>query len=140
MIEFIHWPKPYLLLSETCDELLSWMIEIWMKIYFVSDYNCNTESRNPQMFYKDQQIMLVQHLVLVTLHCILQIVMSMTIRIFDTIYHTECSIGPLSNTFQKSTAVLPKHSSSLSTLTPCNQQEFTLVHVLVLPCPCALPG
>jgi len=64
----------------------------------------------------------------------------MTIRIFDTIYHTECSIGPLSNTFQKSTAVLPKHSSSLSTLTPCNQQEFTLVHVLLLPWTCALPG
>ena len=30
--EFIHWPKPYLLLSATCDEILSWMIEIWMKI------------------------------------------------------------------------------------------------------------
>ena len=28
--EFIHWPKPYLLLSATCDELLSCMIEIWM--------------------------------------------------------------------------------------------------------------
>ena len=26
--EFIHWPKPYLL---TCDEILSQMIEIWIK-------------------------------------------------------------------------------------------------------------
>ena len=25
--DFIHWPKPYLLLSATCDEILSWMIE-----------------------------------------------------------------------------------------------------------------
>ena len=31
MDEFIHWPKPYLLLSTTCDDILSWMIEIWMK-------------------------------------------------------------------------------------------------------------
>jgi hypothetical protein len=30
--EFIYWPKPYLLLLATCDEMLSWMIEIWMKI------------------------------------------------------------------------------------------------------------
>jgi hypothetical protein len=118
MIEFIHWSKPYLLLSETCDELLSWMIEIWMKIYFLSDYNCDTASTNPQMFYKDQHIMLVYHLVLVTLHCGLQLFLSMTIRIVDTTYHTKCNIGPLSNTFQKSTVVPPKHSSSLSTLTP----------------------
>jgi len=27
----------------TCDdEMLSWVIEIWMKIHLVSDYNCNT--------------------------------------------------------------------------------------------------
>ena len=32
MDEFIHWPKPYLLLSATSDEILSWMIEIHMKI------------------------------------------------------------------------------------------------------------
>ena len=37
-----HWPKPYLLLSSTCDEILSWMIQIWMKIHLVSDSNCNT--------------------------------------------------------------------------------------------------
>jgi len=109
----------------SCQQLvmnyLSWMIEIWMKIYFVSDYNCNTESTNPQMFYKDQQKMLVEHFVLVTLHCGLQLFLCMIIRIVDTTYHTKCSVGPLSNTFQKSTAVLPKHSSSLSTLTPSHQ-------------------
>ena len=32
MDAFIHWPKPYLLLPTTCDEILSWMIEIWMEI------------------------------------------------------------------------------------------------------------
>ena len=44
MDEFIHWPKPYLLLSTTCDEILSRMIEIWMKNHLVSDsdYNYNT--------------------------------------------------------------------------------------------------
>ena len=42
MDEFIRWPKPYLLLSATCDEILSWMIEIWMKNHLVSDSNCNT--------------------------------------------------------------------------------------------------
>ena len=32
MDESIHWPQPYLLLSATCDEMLSWMIEIWIKL------------------------------------------------------------------------------------------------------------
>ena len=34
--------KPYLLLSTTWDEILSWAIEIWMKNHLVSDSNCNT--------------------------------------------------------------------------------------------------
>jgi hypothetical protein len=34
-------PKPYLLLSAICNEILSWMIGIWMKIYTVSDISCN---------------------------------------------------------------------------------------------------
>ena len=42
MDEFIHWPKPYLLLAATCDEILSWMIEIWMTNPLVSDSACNT--------------------------------------------------------------------------------------------------
>ena len=36
MDEFIHWSKPYLLLSTTCDEMLSWAIGIWMKNHSVS--------------------------------------------------------------------------------------------------------
>ena len=42
MEEFNHRPKPYLLLSSTCDEILSWMIEIWMENPLVSNSNCNT--------------------------------------------------------------------------------------------------
>ena len=41
MDEFIHWSNPCLLFSTTCDEILSWMIEIWMKHYLVNDSNCN---------------------------------------------------------------------------------------------------
>ena len=42
MDEFIPWSKPYILLSATCDKILSWMIEIWMKNHLVSDNICNT--------------------------------------------------------------------------------------------------
>ena len=42
MDEFIHWPQPYLLLLATSDEILSWMIENWMKILLVSDSIRNT--------------------------------------------------------------------------------------------------
>ena len=31
MDEFIRWPEPYLLCQPTCDGMLSWMIENWMK-------------------------------------------------------------------------------------------------------------
>ena len=41
MVEYIHWSKPYLLLLATCGELLSWMLEIWMKNHVVIDGNCN---------------------------------------------------------------------------------------------------
>ena len=40
MDEFTPWPKPYLLLPTTCGEILSWMIEIWIKKNLVSDINC----------------------------------------------------------------------------------------------------
>ena len=40
--EFIHWLKPYLLLSATSDEILSWMIEFWLKHHSISNNNCNT--------------------------------------------------------------------------------------------------
>ena len=36
--------KPYLLVSATCDEILSYMIENWMKIPLVSDSYINTVS------------------------------------------------------------------------------------------------
>ena len=42
MEEFIQWLKCYLLLSATCDEILSWMIDFWMKISLEHDNNCNT--------------------------------------------------------------------------------------------------
>ena len=37
MDEVIHWPKPYLFLSTNCNEILSWMIKIWMQNHLVSD-------------------------------------------------------------------------------------------------------
>ena len=40
--EFMYWPKPYFLFRTMYDEILSWMIEIWMKIHLVHDNNCNT--------------------------------------------------------------------------------------------------
>ena len=40
--EFIHWPKSYLLLSPTCDDMLSWMIEFWIKNHLLSDSKYNT--------------------------------------------------------------------------------------------------
>ena len=50
---FIRWPKPSLLLSATSDEILLWMIEIWMKHHFLSDSNCNTVNLySPQKNYK----------------------------------------------------------------------------------------
>ena len=30
MDEFIHWHKLYLVLSATRDEILSWVIEVWI--------------------------------------------------------------------------------------------------------------
>ena len=40
--EFFGWPKPCLLLSATCDEILSWMVGIWTKNHLLSNSNCNT--------------------------------------------------------------------------------------------------
>ena len=85
MDEFICWPKPYVLLSATCDEILSWLIEIWMKIHLVSDSNyriVNLYSPN-LFFFEDWQTMLGQHLVLVTVYRSLRLVLSKTIRIGD---------------------------------------------------------
>ena len=35
MDEITHWPKSYFLSSPTCDEIVLWMIEIWMKSHLV---------------------------------------------------------------------------------------------------------
>jgi hypothetical protein len=48
--EFIHWPKSYFLLSPTCDEVYSWVIGIWMKIYSTKGNNCNTANLSSQIF------------------------------------------------------------------------------------------
>jgi hypothetical protein len=40
MNEFKRWSKSYLLLLATYDKILSWLIEIWMKKYLVSNSNC----------------------------------------------------------------------------------------------------
>ena len=37
----------YILLSTTCDEILRWMMEIWMKNHLVSDNNRNTANLIP---------------------------------------------------------------------------------------------
>ena len=68
-------------------ETLSWIIKIWMN-YLFNDSNCNTVKMIcPIFFYKEWQIMLGQHLVLVSLHQGLQLVLSTTIRVGDTNYH-----------------------------------------------------
>ena len=87
MDEFIRWPKPYLLFSPTCDEILSWMIEI-----LISDSNHNTVNLlTPKFFTRNDKKCWVNILVLVTLHHILQLVSSKTIRIGDTGYHIYCT-------------------------------------------------
>ena len=50
MDEFIHWPNLNLLMSAPHDEIFPWMIEIWMKIYLVSDGNYNTKIYSPPIF------------------------------------------------------------------------------------------
>ena len=50
---FTHWLKPYLPLSPTCDEILSWMFEIWIENHVISDSNRNTvKSTIPKKVYK----------------------------------------------------------------------------------------
>jgi hypothetical protein len=54
MDEFIHWPKPYLLLLATCDETLSRMIEGWMKNNLVNDRNPNIANlESPKNIHKE---------------------------------------------------------------------------------------
>jgi hypothetical protein len=87
MDELIRWSNLYLLLSATCDEILSRMIEIWMKKHLVGVSNWKIV--HPQKLYEEWQIMLGWHLVLATLYRGLQLVLSKTIWIGDT----EFSVG-----------------------------------------------
>ena len=51
---FVHWPKSYFLFSATCDEVLSWMVEIWMKIHLISDGKYSiVDLKIPQNIYKE---------------------------------------------------------------------------------------
>ena len=80
--------KSYLLLSATCDEILSWMIESWMKNHLVSDSNGNTvNALSPKKITRNDKSCWVNILVLVTLYRGLQLILSKTIRIGDTKYH-----------------------------------------------------
>ena len=61
MDELIRWPKtlPSHVVASTRDEMLTWMIEIWMEIYLASDSDCNTVTLQPLgKNYKEWQIML----------------------------------------------------------------------------------
>ena len=59
MDECTPLPKLYLFLSSTFDDILSWMIELWMKTHLVSDSNCNTVNLSSHhKNYKDLQITL----------------------------------------------------------------------------------
>ena len=64
------------------------MIEIWMKNHLVSDNTCHIVNQlGPKFVYKECQILIGQHVPLVTLQCSLQLVLSKTIKIGDTNYY-----------------------------------------------------
>ena len=72
---FIRWPKPYLLLPTTCDELLSWMLEFRTKNHLVSHSNCNVVILlSPYLFLQGMTHNVGVTLLLVTLHYDLQLV------------------------------------------------------------------
>ena len=51
--------NPAFFLLATCDEILSWMIEIWMENHLGRHSKCNTVNLlSPQKNYKEWQIML----------------------------------------------------------------------------------
>ena len=88
MNEFIHWPKPCLVLLATRDGILSGMIDFWMQNHLVSDNDHNIVNlRSLNYFYKERQKMFGDHLVFVTLHHNFQLVLSKIFTIGDTKYH-----------------------------------------------------
>ena len=85
--------KFYLLLSASCDEMLSWMIEIWMKNHLVSGSNCNTVILwSPKRFTRDDKIMFGLTCIVGDTTPGLQLVLSTTSRIGDTRYQIYCSL------------------------------------------------
>ena len=71
-------------LSSNYDELLSWMIEIWMKNHIVSNSNWNTLN---QFFFQGMTNYVgLTFSVLVTVYHNLQLAMKKTIKIDDTKY------------------------------------------------------
>ena len=88
MDAFIHWQKPYHLLSTTCDGILSWMVQIWIKNQLISDNNCNiVDLYNALNFLQGMTNSVGLTLVLVTLYRGLQLILSKTIRFGDMKYH-----------------------------------------------------
>ena len=97
MDEFIHCPKPCLLLSTTCDEILSWTIGIWTTNHLVSDSKCNIVNlQSPKLLQG-----MTNNVGSITL-VVLQLVSSKTIRIGETKYHIQCRclIVPLVTTYR----------------------------------------
>ena len=89
MVEFIHWEKFHILLTTTCDEILSWMIKIWLKIHLVSDSKCNYVNLYgiPKQIFSRMTNNVGLTLSVVTLYRNLQLGLSKTIRMGDTKCH-----------------------------------------------------
>jgi hypothetical protein len=92
--EFIHWPKPYLI-SFANNILWNIVMDDWNldetsfdKWHLLQYYKVII----PQELNKEWQILWGSHLVLVTLHRNLQLVLSKTIRIVDTKGPSSCAL------------------------------------------------
>ena len=100
------WVQP---LAKTLPSLVN---NLWW--YLASDSKCNCTSIIFLRIYKEWQIILGQHLVVVTLHCSLQLVLNKTIiRTSGTKYHIKCSSRPINNLCRW---MLFKHKSSFTLL------------------------
>jgi hypothetical protein len=81
MNNFIHWLKPPFLVNYS---FRGWNLD---ENLLGGGSNCNIVNHNPQKNHKEWQLMLGWHLVSVTVHHNLQLVLSETLRIGDTTYH-----------------------------------------------------
>ena len=90
--EFIHWPKPYLLLLATWDEIISWMIDILMKNHLISgSFKCNIVNLHSPNFLQEMTnyVELTFSVGTTIQYHGLQLVLSKTIRIGNTKYHMQ---------------------------------------------------